>query len=64
MTVRIGSTWLSYEGNAFRVDDIVTNETGTWVYYHLLGSNKHYNCLMDAFQSRFREDLTVKYGTY
>jgi len=64
MTVAVSSIWTSYEGNAFHVDDVVTDERGTWVYYHLIGSNKYYNCLIDAFTSRFNEDKSTKYGKY
>ena len=51
--VKIGSCWTSSERRLFIVTDVTTTDTGTIIYYTLKGTDKHYNCLVSAFLSRF-----------
>jgi HSP90 family molecular chaperone len=51
--VKIGSIWTSGNRKLFTVTDVKTNDVGTFIYYTLQGTDKHYNCLVDAFLSRF-----------
>lgn len=51
--VKIGSCWTSSERRSFIVTDVKTTDNGTFIYYTLKGTDKHYNCLVDAFLSRF-----------
>jgi hypothetical protein len=56
--VKIGSTWTSGDRRVFIVTDVKTNDVGTFIYYTLQGTDKHYNCLVDAFLSRFSIQVT------
>jgi len=56
--VKIGSTWTSSDRRVFIVIDVKTNDVGTFIYYTLQGTDKHYNCLIDAFLSRFSLQVT------
>ena len=56
--VKIGSTWTSGDRRVFIVTDVKTNDVGTFIYYTLQGTDKHYNCLIDAFLSRFSLQVT------
>jgi hypothetical protein len=56
--VKIGSTWTSSDRRVFIVTDVKTNDVGTFIYYTLQGTDKHYNCLVDAFLSRFSIRVT------
>jgi HSP90 family molecular chaperone len=51
--VKIGSCWTSSDRRLFTVTDVKTHDTGTFIYYMLQGTDKHYNCLIGAFLSRF-----------
>jgi len=51
--VKIGSCWTSSERRLFIVTDVKTTDNGTVIYYTLKGTDKHYNCLVSAFLSRF-----------
>jgi hypothetical protein len=51
--VKTGSVWTSSDRRLFIVTDVTTTDAGTVVYYNLKGTDKHYNCLIDAFLSRF-----------
>ena len=51
--VKIGSCWTSSDRKLFTVTDVITNDNGTVIYYTLKGTDKHYNCLVGAFLSRF-----------
>jgi hypothetical protein len=51
--VKIGSVWTSSDRKLFTVTDVVIGDNGTLIYYTLQGTDKHYNCLVDAFLSRF-----------
>jgi hypothetical protein len=51
--VKIGSCWTSSERRVFIVTDVITNDNGTVIYYTLQGTDKQFNCLVDAFLSRF-----------
>ena len=51
--VKIGSCWTSSERRLFIVTNVKTTDNGTVIYYTLKGTDKHYNCLVDAFLSRF-----------
>jgi hypothetical protein len=51
--VKIGSCWTSSERRLFIVTDITTTDNGTVIYYTLKGTDKQFNCLIDAFLSRF-----------
>ena len=51
--IKIGSCWTSSERRLFIVTDVKTTDNGTVIYYTLKGTDKHYNCLVSAFLSRF-----------
>lgn len=51
--VKIGSCWTSSDRRLFIVTDVTTTDDGTIIYYTLKGTDKHYNCLVGAFLSRF-----------
>ena len=51
--VKIGSCWTSSERRLFIVTDVKTTDNGTVIYYRLQGTDKQFNCLIDAFLSRF-----------
>jgi hypothetical protein len=51
--VKIGSVWTSSDRKLFAVTDVKTNNEETFIYYTLQGTDKHYNCLIGAFLSRF-----------
>ena len=51
--VKIGSVWTSSDRKLFTVTDVKTNNEETFIYYTLQGTDKHYNCLIGAFLSRF-----------
>ncbi len=54
------SRWYSTEGSIFVVDEVKTTDNETWVFYHLYGSDRQYNCLKEAFLQRF--SLTVNHN--
>ena len=56
--VKIGSVWTSSDRKLFTVTDVKTNNEETFIYYTLQGTDKHYNCLVDAFLSRFSIQVT------
>jgi HSP90 family molecular chaperone len=51
--VKIGSIWTSSGRDVFEVTDVKTTEQGTFIHYTKQGTDKHYNCLIDAFLARF-----------
>ena len=51
--VKIGSIWTSSGRDVFKVTDVKTTEQGTFIHYTKQGTDKHYNCLIDAFLARF-----------
>jgi HSP90 family molecular chaperone len=51
--VKIGSCWTSSDRRLFIVTDVTTTDAGTTIHYTLKGTDKHYNCLVGAFLSRF-----------
>jgi hypothetical protein len=51
--VKIGSCWTTSDRKLFTVTDVITNDNGTVIYYTLQGTDKQFNCLVDAFLSRF-----------
>ena len=55
--VTIGSKWTTREGSHFVVNNIVVDPQGTWVHYSRYGSDRQYNCLIDAFINRFVKDI-------
>ena len=56
-TVKIGSKWSAGNRVEFVVTEITTDDVGTWIHYNLIGSDKHFNCLIDAFRQRFFEEV-------
>jgi hypothetical protein len=59
--VTIGSKWTTSEGSHFVVNDIVIDQRGTWVHYNRYGSDRQYNCLIEAFINRFVKDINSGY---
>lgn len=51
--VKIGSVWTTSDRKLFTVTDVITNDNGTVIYYRLQGTDKQFNCLVNAFLSRF-----------
>ena len=52
-----GSTWMSADGNRFRViDSIFLEEDGhQWVHYMRVENSNIYSCYLESFLERFRE---------
>jgi gentisate 1,2-dioxygenase len=50
------STWSSANGTEFAVTNVVDKEDGVWVYYTNPATGQEYNCLIDAFLQRFRQE--------
>lgn len=55
--VKIGSKWYSTEMQLFEVRGVEQRSDGTWVSYGPYGTDRMYECLVDAFLSRFREHI-------
>lgn len=51
--VKTGSVWTTSDRKMFTVTDVITNDNGTMIHYRLQGTDKQFNCLIDAFLSRF-----------
>jgi gentisate 1,2-dioxygenase len=51
--IDVPSTWVSSDMTLFNVTSVVDKEDGTWVYYNNPATGQEYNCLIDAFLSRF-----------
>lgn len=55
--IKIGSKWSASNRQEFIVTLVTTDDAGTWIHYNLIGSEKHFNCLIDAFRQRFFEEV-------
>ena len=51
--IDVPSIWTSADLTQFNVTSVVDKEDGTWVYYVNSATGQEYNCLVDAFLSRF-----------
>jgi hypothetical protein len=47
-----GSHWETID-KTFVVEDVKINDEGTWIYYKNIDTGEQYNCLVDAFLSKF-----------
>jgi len=56
ITVEKNSIWASLD-KTFKVTDVIESDTGIWVHYFNIKTNQTYNCLIDAFKSRFTKDI-------
>jgi len=54
-TVEKNSIWTSPD-KKFKITDIKEDSAGTWIHYFNIKTNQEYNCLIDAFKSRFSRD--------
>jgi gentisate 1,2-dioxygenase len=50
------STWSFADGTEFVVTNVVDKEDGVWVYYNNPATGQEYDCLIDAFLQRFKEE--------
>lgn len=55
-TVEKDSIWAG-SNKTFKVTDITEDDIGIWVHYVNVISNQTYNCLIDAFKSRFTREI-------
>jgi hypothetical protein len=51
--IDVPSTWTSADLTQFNVTSVVDKEDGTWVYYTNSATGQEYNCLIEAFLSKF-----------
>lgn len=51
------SRWVGTDFSVFRIKKIDHNEQGIWVYYQNEKTGQEYNCLVEAFLQRFKEQL-------
>jgi gentisate 1,2-dioxygenase len=51
--IDVPSTWTSADLTQFNVTSVVDKEDGTWVYYTKPATGQEYNCLIEAFLSKF-----------
>ena len=55
--IKIGSKWLSTDMSLFYVRGVEERSDGIWVFYENRAKDRTYECLIDAFTSRFREHI-------
>ena len=48
-----GAVYKDATGKEFLVDFVDHNMNGSWVHYTQLGTDKKFNCLVEAFKERF-----------
>ena len=53
----IASRWSGNESIEFKIEKLEHRNTGVWVYYQNIKTGQKYNCLVDAFMARFKEQL-------
>jgi hypothetical protein len=53
----IASRWSGGEWTEFKIEKLEHRDTGVWVYYQNVKTRQQYNCLVEAFTSRFKEQL-------
>jgi hypothetical protein len=54
---KIKSKWSDVQGSKFQVIKVESTNNKLWVHYIKLGTNNQYNCYMEAFTHRFKENL-------
>ena len=54
--IKLGSRWTAVD-RAFIVTGLKEDEQGTWVYFKNEVTEQEYNCLIEAFMSRYDQDL-------
>ena len=54
--IKVGSRWTAID-RAFIVTDVKEDEQGTWVYFRHEVTEQEYNCLIEAFMSRYQQDV-------
>jgi len=53
----VASRWASNDSTEFKIEKLEHKDTGVWVYYQNVKTNQQYNCLVEAFVARFKEQL-------
>jgi hypothetical protein len=53
----VASRWSDGESIEFKIEKLEHRDTGVWVYYQNIKTGQQYNCLVDAFMTRFKERL-------
>jgi hypothetical protein len=53
----VASRWASNDSKEFKIEKLEHKDTGVWVYYQNVKTNQQYNCLVEAFVARFKEQL-------
>ena len=49
----VGSLYKDATGREFVVEFVDHNMNGSWVHYTQVGTDKKFNCLVEAFKERF-----------
>ena len=49
----VGSLYKDATGKEFLVEFVDHNMNGSWVHYIQVGTDKKFNCLVEAFKERF-----------
>ena len=55
MTYTKRARFTDYQGNIFKVSEVIQSPVGLTVYYHNEATEQKYSCLLDAFATRFKE---------
>jgi hypothetical protein len=53
----IASRWMGGELTEFKIEKLEHRDTGVWVYYQNAKTGQQYNCLVEAFIARFKEQV-------
>jgi hypothetical protein len=54
----VNSNWIDNKSTIFRIKKLENKDSGVWVYYQNEKTDQQYNCLVDAFLARFKEQLS------
>ena len=55
MEIKIGSIWTGTDRKLFKVTGLLEMPEGMWVHYNLMGTDRTFNCLSEAFINRFTQ---------
>ena len=53
----VASRWTGSDSTEFKIEKLEHKDTGVWVYYQNVKTGQQYNCLVEAFMARFKEQL-------
>lgn len=53
----VASKWISIDSTIFKIEQLKIDDNRVWAYYINTKTGQHHSCLVEAFLSRFKEQL-------